>query len=276
MIADECLSCEGEYPLQIKTSALVLTKYGVGSIICPKCNTLNLVRDGIFQYYCGFTTNIISCACGCGQPLLDRNIWGRMREYVSGHNGRLDKSSGWRVGRIKCGNYYLVYRPKHHEADKKGYVPEHRIIYEDYYKCSLLSWSEIHHIDHNGYNNDISNLKPFVDHSKHMKMHRKNFGQVCGRCYSVDVPRSSFSPTGKQKFKCGNCRLSWTVNKRHNTDYGQICLNCNSKHNVREGGVVDNRLRFKCIVCKKWWSVPLSELVVKRSDNDLRYERSLR
>ena len=61
-------------PYQIKTVAVVLTQKGVGSVLCPKCNILNLVRDGIFRSHCGFKSNIVDCACDvCGQQLLDRD-----------------------------------------------------------------------------------------------------------------------------------------------------------------------------------------------------------
>jgi hypothetical protein len=45
-------------------------------------------------------------------------------------------------------------------------------VYERYYKCSLLPWDIIHHIDGNRANNDISNLEPSFQ-SKHCGYHNK-------------------------------------------------------------------------------------------------------
>jgi hypothetical protein len=40
-----------------------------------------------------------------------------------------DRNHGWKGGRIKCNGFWLIPKPDHHEADKNGYVKEHRIIY---------------------------------------------------------------------------------------------------------------------------------------------------
>lgn len=47
----------------------------------------------------------------------------------------------------------------------------HRLIYEDYYGCTLLLNVDIHHIDGNPLNNNISNLK-LLSRSEHMKIHK--------------------------------------------------------------------------------------------------------
>ena len=45
---------------KMKTIVAVLTQKGAGHVICPKpkCNALNIVRDGIFRCHCGFKSNI--------------------------------------------------------------------------------------------------------------------------------------------------------------------------------------------------------------------------
>lgn len=47
----------------------------------------------------------------------------------------------------------------------------HRLVYERMYNCCLLSWVDIHHIDGNKQNNEISNLKPFTK-AQHMSIER--------------------------------------------------------------------------------------------------------
>lgn len=58
---------------------------------------------------------------------------------------------------------------------KKGYYKVHqkllhRLIYEDYHKVTLLSTTDIHHIDGNKTNNDISNLQALT-HGQHSRLH---------------------------------------------------------------------------------------------------------
>ena len=57
-------------------------------------------------------------------------------------------------------------------SSKKGYKGKqlHRLIYEDYYGVSLLSFVYIHHIDGNKSNNNINNLQPMYA-SDHQRMH---------------------------------------------------------------------------------------------------------
>lgn len=47
----------------------------------------------------------------------------------------------------------------------------HRRIYEEYYKCCLMPYIEIHHIDGNHKNNNIENLMP-VTAKEHYQLHK--------------------------------------------------------------------------------------------------------
>jgi hypothetical protein len=66
-------------PLTMNAIATILTRNGAGTVLCLKCNLLNIIRDGKFQCHCGFTANIIDCACMCGGQLLDRDRWSNSR-----------------------------------------------------------------------------------------------------------------------------------------------------------------------------------------------------
>lgn len=129
--------------------------------------------------------------------------------------GRFVKGEGhwnWKGGRHADKNgYLLVYKPNHHKPWKNGLVQEHRLIYEEYYNCCLLPWIEIHHIDGNNQNNNISNLVPLTK-QKHVsitktkpdiknrlcilcsgktwiakdgyeKWHKYKNGFICSKCY---------------------------------------------------------------------------------------------
>jgi transposase-like protein len=106
----------------------------------------------------------------------------------------------------------------------------------------------------------------------HNKFHRKNFDQVCERCSSKNIRRMGFSKERKQRFECNNCKLYWTINKSNGFNYDQISPNCNSRY-AKKIGYVNDRQRFQCKSCKKCWSIPLIHLVVKKPDNDSRYEK---
>jgi hypothetical protein len=47
-----------------------------------------------------------------------------------------------------------------------------RLIYEDYYKITLMPWADVHHIDKNKTNDDPLNFK-LMSRSEHISLHRK-------------------------------------------------------------------------------------------------------
>ncbi len=47
---------------------------------------------------------------------------------------------------------------------------KHVVIFEEYYKCCMLPWGEIHHINDIKTDNNISNLKGMTD-SQHRRFH---------------------------------------------------------------------------------------------------------
>ena len=61
---------------------------------------------------------------------------------------------------------YMITSRKEGNCGKKL----HRLIYEDYHKVTLLPTTDIHHIDGNPCNNNISNLVAMT-HGDHTKLH---------------------------------------------------------------------------------------------------------
>jgi hypothetical protein len=218
---------------------------------------------------------IIKCRCGCGGTLLNIDKRGNSREYINGHNGRGENNVRWRGGRFKRDSYWYVKRPNHPQADKQGYVAEHRIVCEEYLGRYLELWEIVHHKDGNGLNNDINNLILTSKREHRRKYHTRDFGQICNRCDSDNVYGIGIKK-GKRKFRCRDCRLCWTIGCIRRLDYGQICLNCGSKYVIRNGSINNGKQGFHCKVCSKNWRVPISDLVVKKPDNDLRYEKRLK
>lgn len=73
---------------------------------------------------------------------------------------------GWR----HCGrnnNYREIW------VKGRGYVREHRLVMEEYLGRKLESAEEIHHIDGDGLNNDLSNLV-IMSKSDHLRLEHRN------------------------------------------------------------------------------------------------------
>lgn len=70
------------------------------------------------------------------------------------------------------GGYVYELCPDHPKANPFGFVPQHRLVLERHLGRYLLSSEQVHHIDLNPLNNDLSNLQ-ILSRSEHLAMHRK-------------------------------------------------------------------------------------------------------
>jgi DNA-directed RNA polymerase subunit RPC12/RpoP len=92
----------------------------------------------------------------------------------------------WKILRtVKNGNYNYAVVPDHPKADSGGHVPLHRIVMENKLN-RILDHSEIvHHIDGNGHNNSIGNLRVMTQ-SEHVKLHNAQLPHyaeyICTNC----------------------------------------------------------------------------------------------
>ncbi|MGO9370692.1 MAG: HNH endonuclease [Syntrophobacteraceae bacterium] len=93
------------------------------------------------------------CHCGCGQKtktaketsLKHSRIKGQLLRFVRGHNSRVYHVKDFL---INYHGYRLIHLPRHHKADRDGYVREHIVIVEKVLGKSLPPGVEVHH--HNG------------------------------------------------------------------------------------------------------------------------------
>lgn len=102
--------------------------------------------------------------------------------FKQGHHIRTvdqkgEKNRYWKGGRTKHEGYSFLYIPGHPNAEASGYVREHIHVYQEYYRCCMLDWGEIHHINEQRDDNRIENLQGMTS-SQHSKLswqerHRK-------------------------------------------------------------------------------------------------------
>jgi len=64
--------------------------------------------------------------------------------------------------------YWLVYRPDHPDSPAKGWMMEHRLVMEQKISRRLFAAEVVHHIDHDGLNNDPANLELIASKGKHL------------------------------------------------------------------------------------------------------------
>jgi len=88
---------------------------------------------------------------------------------------------------INSKGYIQIWKPDHHFASRRGYVMEHRLVWEEHHNAVLLPWAEIHHKNGVRDDNSIENLQA-IDRSKHNLHHMKQRRdqiinkRKCARC----------------------------------------------------------------------------------------------
>lgn len=76
----------------------------------------------------------------------------------------------WKGGRVSGGRYEQIYSRLHPMANHDGYVLEHRLIMEKKLGRYLTKDEIVHHLDGDGHNNKLSNLK-LTTRKKHFQDH---------------------------------------------------------------------------------------------------------
>lgn len=103
------------------------------------------------------------------------------RPELSGANSR-----GWKGGRIKTTDGYIVaHAPHHPNSDSKGYVFEHRLVMEKHLGRYLSGVEVVHHKNSVKDDNRLANLQLFASASEHRKFHCP--AKPCKKCQKRSV-----------------------------------------------------------------------------------------
>jgi len=101
-----------------------------------------------------------------------RHFCSRACHYKDNKEYRRGKRAGnWRGGFWHCNGYCYVYKPKHPNANKHGYIKQERLIAEMMLGRYLDRKEIVHHIDGDKRNNTFRNLLVCSNRSIHTKMH---------------------------------------------------------------------------------------------------------
>ena len=119
---------------------------------------------------------------------------------------------------VSCGPYNSIWVINHPNANKCGYVAEHRIVMETHIGRYLTEDEIVHHINGDGKDNRIENLQIMTD-SEHSILHMSKIGRLwvelkcpnCGKIFNLEKHQSYLSKN--KKFQC--CSRSCGV-KFHN------------------------------------------------------------
>jgi hypothetical protein len=165
------------------------------------------------------------CACGCGRIVIQKHSW-YTPKYIHNHHTKGKRGPSckrWRGGRkIHTSGYTYILSPNHPRATKDGYVLEHILIYEQYYKVCILPGGVVHHKNRIRNDNRLENLE-LLSTNQHAKHHHK------GRLTDMDGRKCVICGSDKTRLlKSG--RPTWRRNKN-----GQmLCARCHLREWWRE------------------------------------------
>ena len=174
---------------------------------------------GYYKYCeCGYCKTLIPCV----------NKSRKFLKYVQGHQAKGKNNYHWNNGITTPKNGYNYIRIN----GKKKYI--HRLVYEEYYNCCLLSYVVIHHKNKNIKDNNIENLQPFITNGKHLRYEltgtRFELVDMSGRrCSNSTCP----NPNDPYKRK-GNDRPLWKSDSEGN----RLCSVCYNRWYRRKNKVI--------------------------------------
>jgi hypothetical protein len=100
-----------------------------------------------------------------------------------------ENNCNWKGGRSFTEHGYIeILLPDHPQANKRGYVREHRYVMEQFLGRYLEKWEHVHHKNQDKTDNDIKNLE-LLDIAEHTRLHNAKRKYHKGVHYS---PKTEF------------------------------------------------------------------------------------
>lgn len=197
--------------------------------LCAKCNLPNkIVGRGIcstcIKREYSERSPMIKCVCSeeCKVMIHSIGLNGKPQKYAPKHNFNKESNPNFNGYRYLEDGYWLVYDPTNKKARKNGYIREHRKIMAEHIGRDLEQWEEIHHIDLNTQNNEISNLL-LVNHAQHRGLHKKDM-----------TNRKCSDPECSSPFETGKDSDGYDVWFRGEIEGIWYCKRCYNRRKKRE------------------------------------------
>jgi hypothetical protein len=150
---------------------------------CPDCKKLH--KHGTLPCSTCYKKNIQNkltkkkCECGdpsCTEMIPIKSTTGKTMRFALGHGIKGERNPNFNNGICKQEGSYTI-----RIINNKNKL-DHRLLYQEYYKCCLLTWAVIHHINEQKDDNRIENLK-LVSNRTHGLEHKKDMsGRTCLLC----------------------------------------------------------------------------------------------
>lgn len=116
----------------------------------------------------------------------------------TGHSG--SKHWNYKGGKGKHNAGYIRRLSDNGKRDNR--VLEHRLIYEEYYKCCLMPWIHIHHVNGDKQDNRPDNLRP-VTKAHHRTLHKKDMSKR--KCFLCGRKDEKYWHKDEGEIICGTC-----------------------------------------------------------------------
>jgi hypothetical protein len=148
---------------------------------------------------------MIDCLCGCEKKLEPFDKYGRPHKYILGHHAKGSNNYRWKGGRSTSIYGYTIVKKYDHHFAMDGYVFEHRLVWEQFHKASLLPWADCHHINGDKKDNRIENLEAMM-HGQHTIITQTvdKSNRVCIDCNLKNV---KWGKQYQQGWACHKCYM---------------------------------------------------------------------
>jgi len=138
--------------------------------------TVERKRRAVKLYLSGLTMRKVSAELGSSVRHVHRilNDEGVVRKKSEMYRGA--GNPAWNGGTKTVKGYTYLYRPKHPNATKAGYVAEHRLVMEEKLGRLLSRKEVVHHKNTKRKDNRLSNLELYPTNGDHLR------DELSGRC----------------------------------------------------------------------------------------------